>query len=124
MILPSGDAVLQDGASTTGVQNYKEFWYTMVGFAGEAQGFDGNGTYVRTATGGGDILDQDAASSDRRRAATSSSGTRCCRRSARGPKRPSNQPPYKTERRLLQEPEAEPQRPGGRPPGHRTRWAA
>ena len=28
----------------------------MVGFAGEAQGFDGNGSYMRTATGGGDIL--------------------------------------------------------------------
>ena len=25
----------------------------MVGFAGEAQGFDGNGSYKRTATGGG-----------------------------------------------------------------------
>ena len=28
----------------------------MVGFAGESQSFDGNGSYTRTATGGGDIL--------------------------------------------------------------------
>ena len=40
--------------STTDAENYKEFWYTMVGLAGEGQNFDGNGQYVRFQTGGGD----------------------------------------------------------------------
>ena len=38
---------------TTGVENYKEFFYTLVGLAGEGQNFDGNGMYVRFQTGGG-----------------------------------------------------------------------
>jgi hypothetical protein len=38
---------------TTGAANYKEFWYAMVGLAGEGQNFDGNGMYVRFQTGGG-----------------------------------------------------------------------
>jgi phospholipid/cholesterol/gamma-HCH transport system substrate-binding protein len=53
VVLPSGDAVLQDGAGTTGAQNFKEFWYTLVGFAGESQNFDGAGQYTRVQTGGG-----------------------------------------------------------------------
>lgn len=55
-ILPMGDIKIQDGAFSTGVENYKEFWYTVVGFAGEGQNFDGNGHYVRFASGGGDNL--------------------------------------------------------------------
>ena len=39
---------------STGAENYKEFWYTMVGLAGEGQNFDGNGMYVRFQPGGGD----------------------------------------------------------------------
>jgi hypothetical protein len=35
------------------VENYKEFFYTLVGLAGEGQNFDGNGMYVRFQTGGG-----------------------------------------------------------------------
>ena len=54
VILPTGDIVIQDGALTTGEENYKEFWYTMVGLAGEGQNFDGNGLYVRFQPGGGD----------------------------------------------------------------------
>ena len=38
---------------TTGVENYKEFFYALVGIAGEGQNFDGNGMYVRFQTGGG-----------------------------------------------------------------------
>jgi phospholipid/cholesterol/gamma-HCH transport system substrate-binding protein len=58
VILPTGDEVIQDGGANnqnlhTGVQNYKEFWYTMVGLAGEGQNFDGNGMYVRFQPGGG-----------------------------------------------------------------------
>jgi phospholipid/cholesterol/gamma-HCH transport system substrate-binding protein len=53
VILPSGDVVLNDGAGTTGAPSFKEFWYTVVGFAGESQNFDGNGQYTRVQTGGG-----------------------------------------------------------------------
>jgi len=54
VILPMGDIKIQDGPFSTGVENYKEFWYAVVGFAGEGQNFDGNGHYVRFASGGGD----------------------------------------------------------------------
>ena len=40
--------------SARATENYKEFWYTMVGLAGEGQNFDGNGMYVRFQPGGGD----------------------------------------------------------------------
>jgi phospholipid/cholesterol/gamma-HCH transport system substrate-binding protein len=53
-ILPTGDVKIQDGQFTSDEENYKEFWYAMVGLAGEAQNFDGNGHYVRFAVGGGD----------------------------------------------------------------------
>ena len=51
-MLPTGDVVIQD-EFTSGVENYKEFFYTLVGLAGEGQNFDGNGMYVRFQTGGG-----------------------------------------------------------------------
>jgi len=54
VVLPTGDIKIQDGSLTTGRENYKEFWYTMVGLAGEGQNFDGNGMYVRFQPGGGD----------------------------------------------------------------------
>jgi virulence factor Mce-like protein len=53
VLLPTGDIVIQDGPLTTGKENYKEFWYAMVGLAGEGQNFDGNGMYVRFQPGGG-----------------------------------------------------------------------
>jgi ABC-type transporter Mla subunit MlaD len=53
VILPTGDIKINDGSLTTGVENYKEFWYTMVSLAGEGQNFDGNGNYVRFQVGGG-----------------------------------------------------------------------
>jgi phospholipid/cholesterol/gamma-HCH transport system substrate-binding protein len=52
-ILPTGDVKIQDGQFTSDEENYKEFWYSMVGLAGESQNFDGNGHYVRFAVGGG-----------------------------------------------------------------------
>jgi virulence factor Mce-like protein len=52
VILPTGDVAIQD-EFTTGVENYKEFFYTLVGLSGEGQNFDGNGMYVRFQTGGG-----------------------------------------------------------------------
>jgi len=54
VILPSGDVVLDDGAATTGVPTFKEFWYSVVGLSGESQNFDGNGQYTRVQTGGGE----------------------------------------------------------------------
>ncbi len=54
VVLPTGNIEIQDGPLSTGVENYKEFWYTMVGLAGEGQNFDGNGQYVRFQPGGGD----------------------------------------------------------------------
>jgi phospholipid/cholesterol/gamma-HCH transport system substrate-binding protein len=53
VILPVGDIKVQDGSLSTGAENYKEFWYSMVGIAGEGQNFDGNGMYVRFQPGGG-----------------------------------------------------------------------
>jgi phospholipid/cholesterol/gamma-HCH transport system substrate-binding protein len=53
VVLPSGDAVLQDGSATTGARAYKEFWYSLVGLAGQSANFDGNGLYTRVQTGGG-----------------------------------------------------------------------
>ena len=53
-VLPTGDIKIQDGGLTVDAENYKEFWYTMVGLAGEGQNFDGNGMYVRFQPGGGD----------------------------------------------------------------------
>ncbi len=59
VLIPSGDKVLVDkdpatGADfSTGKANYKEFWYAMAGLTGEGSNFDGNGSFVRTQTGGG-----------------------------------------------------------------------
>ncbi len=53
-LLPTGDVVIQDGELTTGVSNYRELFQSFVGFAGESQNFDGNGTYTRFQTGSGD----------------------------------------------------------------------
>jgi virulence factor Mce-like protein len=54
VVLPTGDVKISDGGLSSGAENYKEFWYTMVGLAGEGQNFDGNGMYVRFQPGGGD----------------------------------------------------------------------
>jgi phospholipid/cholesterol/gamma-HCH transport system substrate-binding protein len=58
-IIPAGNIGVEDGALTTRrgdgsiVENYKEFWYGMVGLAGEGSSFDGNGSYIRVGVGGG-----------------------------------------------------------------------
>ncbi len=43
VIYPAGNTKLQDGAATSGVEAYKEFWYSLVGLSGIGQTFDGNG---------------------------------------------------------------------------------
>jgi ABC-type transporter Mla subunit MlaD len=61
-IIPAGNIGVDDGALATRrgdgsiVENYKEFWYGMVGLAGESQGFDGNGSMIRAGLGGGPYL--------------------------------------------------------------------
>jgi phospholipid/cholesterol/gamma-HCH transport system substrate-binding protein len=52
VLLPTGDVVIRDEFQT-GRENYKDFFYALVGLAGEGQNFDGNGMYVRLQTGGG-----------------------------------------------------------------------
>jgi ABC-type transporter Mla subunit MlaD len=56
VVLPMGDQKIQDGNLSTGLENYKEFWQTMVGLAGESQSFDGNGSYTRFQAGGGSYV--------------------------------------------------------------------
>jgi phospholipid/cholesterol/gamma-HCH transport system substrate-binding protein len=51
LIYPAGNTKLQDGSSTTGVENYKEFWYSLVGLAGIGQNFDGNGPVAKFLVG-------------------------------------------------------------------------
>ncbi|MEA2291906.1 MAG: phospholipid/cholesterol/gamma-HCH transport system substrate-binding protein [Solirubrobacteraceae bacterium] len=52
VILPTGDVKITDEFNNN-VENYKEFFWSLVGLSGEGQNFDGNGPYVRFQTGGG-----------------------------------------------------------------------
>ncbi len=49
----AGNTRIQDGSSTTGVENYKEFWYSVVGLASLGQSFDGNGEFAHFLAGNG-----------------------------------------------------------------------
>jgi phospholipid/cholesterol/gamma-HCH transport system substrate-binding protein len=53
VILPTQETRIEDGALSTGLRNYEEFFQTMVGLSGESQNFDGNGSYTRFQSGGG-----------------------------------------------------------------------
>jgi phospholipid/cholesterol/gamma-HCH transport system substrate-binding protein len=53
VILPTGEARIDDGALSTGLRNYQEFFQTMVGLSGESGSFDGNGSYTRFQSAGG-----------------------------------------------------------------------
>ncbi len=53
VILPTGETRIDDGALSTGLRNYEEFFQAMVGLTGESQGFDGNGSYTRFQSAGG-----------------------------------------------------------------------
>jgi phospholipid/cholesterol/gamma-HCH transport system substrate-binding protein len=53
LIYPAGNTKLQDGSATSGVENYKEFWYSLVGLAGIGQTFNGNGPMARFLVGNG-----------------------------------------------------------------------
>jgi phospholipid/cholesterol/gamma-HCH transport system substrate-binding protein len=52
-ILPTQEQRIDDGALSTGLRNYEEFFQSMVSLAGESQNFDGNGSYARLEAGGG-----------------------------------------------------------------------
>jgi phospholipid/cholesterol/gamma-HCH transport system substrate-binding protein len=47
VLLPTANLEVDDGELSAGVENYKEFWYAMVGQASEGQSFDGNGSFLR-----------------------------------------------------------------------------
>jgi phospholipid/cholesterol/gamma-HCH transport system substrate-binding protein len=51
VLYPAGNAKLQDGSSTTGVEDYKEFWYSLVGLDSLGQNFDGNGAVAKFLVG-------------------------------------------------------------------------
>jgi phospholipid/cholesterol/gamma-HCH transport system substrate-binding protein len=53
VIIPAGNTRLQDGSQTTGVEDYKEFWYGLAGVTGIGQTFDGNGALTKFLLGGG-----------------------------------------------------------------------
>ncbi len=57
VVEPAGNVVIDNAGGaypfSTGQSNFREFFYGAVDQAGESQGFDGNGSYVRFQTGGG-----------------------------------------------------------------------
>ncbi|HEV7846901.1 MAG TPA: MlaD family protein [Thermoleophilaceae bacterium] len=52
-ILPTIEQRIDEGALSTGLRNYEEFFQSMVSLSGESQNFDGNGSYARLQAGGG-----------------------------------------------------------------------
>jgi phospholipid/cholesterol/gamma-HCH transport system substrate-binding protein len=94
IVLPTGDVVIQDGPLTTGVENYKEFWWTLVGLSGESQNFDGNGQYVRFQTGGGTQLVSTGTSS---LSGNELFGNAVERPLGTRPKYPGKRPPYNSD---------------------------
>ncbi len=51
VIIPAGNTKLQDGSASSGVEDYKEFWYSLVGLNGIGQSFDGNGSQTKFLVG-------------------------------------------------------------------------
>ncbi|HEU4701446.1 MAG TPA: MlaD family protein [Conexibacter sp.] len=95
-IIPAGNIGVEDGAHSTRradgsiVENYKEFWYTMVGLAGEAQNSDGNGSAIRTGLGGGSWL----VNFGRAASGSSVAGNSNWRPQGTSPLYPATPPPY------------------------------
>ncbi len=56
VITPAGNVVLNDPNFGTGQPNYREFFYGASGIAGQAQEFDGNGSFLRVQSSGGPQL--------------------------------------------------------------------
>jgi phospholipid/cholesterol/gamma-HCH transport system substrate-binding protein len=55
VMVPTANQVINDRFSTGG-PNYREFLYSLVNIAGQAQNYDGNGPYLRVQGGGGPKL--------------------------------------------------------------------
>jgi phospholipid/cholesterol/gamma-HCH transport system substrate-binding protein len=53
VLIPTGNLKVEDGALSTGMENYKEFFHSLVGQASEGAGFDGNGGFLRLQASGG-----------------------------------------------------------------------
>jgi phospholipid/cholesterol/gamma-HCH transport system substrate-binding protein len=97
VIFPAGNTKIQDGSNTSGVEDYKEFWYSMTGLASLGQSFDGNGVFSHFLVGGGGSTLRSAPVSELgskakglqlvARAPLTPEGTR--------PAYPSSEPPYK-----------------------------
>jgi hypothetical protein len=64
-ILPTGDQKIDDSGAgydfSTNQEAYKEFWFSLVGLAGESQNFDGNGQFIRAQAGGAQDTQNSAA---------------------------------------------------------------
>src|SRR5215211_4250169 len=91
VILPIGEARIDDGALSTGLRNYQEFFQAMVGLTGESGNFDGNGSYTRfQSAGGGYNVKTPPVGSFREGLFGSAQAPPLGTRPARGPK-----PPYK-----------------------------
>jgi phospholipid/cholesterol/gamma-HCH transport system substrate-binding protein len=60
VLIPTGNVVIDDAGGAypfaVGAPNYREFFYAAANQAGESQGFDGNGSYLRFQTGGGPVM--------------------------------------------------------------------
>lgn len=50
---PTLNTPVQDGAASSGKENYKEFWYALVGWNSASQSFSGNGPVLRLGSGSG-----------------------------------------------------------------------
>jgi phospholipid/cholesterol/gamma-HCH transport system substrate-binding protein len=61
-LVPAGNVAIDDAGGaypfSTGQTNIREFFYSVAQLAGESQGFDGNGPFVRFQAGGGPQLVQ------------------------------------------------------------------
>jgi len=55
-LVPAGNVPIDDGPFSTGQPNIRELFYGVAQLAGESQGFDGNGPFVRFQAGGGPEL--------------------------------------------------------------------
>jgi len=91
VILPTGDVKLNDPPLSTGVENYKEFFQTLVGLSGESQNFDGNGQYTRFQPGGGS---QTVSTGNSTEGAGRLFGNAAVKPVGTRPARPAHKPPY------------------------------
>ena len=95
--MPTGNQMIND-RFTTGQPNYREFFYTLVNFAGGSQNFDGNGSYLRAPARAAatSLVERDRTRRQPQHGQDSSGPTRSRRRS--GPSRSSAAgPPKKPE---------------------------